>query len=235
MTSKSLLPTRMLLMKIKALLLTLVVIFSAFSFNSCKTKKEKDREYNESEVLEAARTLIKKSEILNEIYYGQGIEYDIGDTSNSNGYYYPADLMSLDKFGVTNVEDIKRLTRECFTTGQSDQMINTILSSIRNQSGDIIHFARYYQEYETLNENVEKCVMVYSKYDVLLVDTVEYFYDTLRVIGVKGQIIKVEIEANATSPAGNVQRKKIVIDLLEEANGFRIDSPTYVRNTDIQE
>lgn len=221
-------------MKIKAFLLTLVVIFSAFSLNSCK-EKVKDREYNESEVLEAARTLIKKSETLNEIYYGHGIEYDISDTSNANGYYYPADLMSLDKYGVTNVEDIKRLTRECFTTGQSDYMINTVLSSIRDSSGDVIHFARYYQEYETLNENVEKCVMVYSKYDVLLVDTVEYLYDTLRVVDVEGEVIKVQIEVKATNPQGSTQIKKVVINLLEEDNGFRIDSPTYVRNTEIQE
>lgn len=221
-------------MKIKAFLLTLVVIFSAFSLNSCK-EKVKDREYNESEVLEAARTLIKKSETLNEIYYGHGIEYDIGDTSNANGYYYPADLMSLDKYGVTNVEDIKRLTRECFTTGQSDYMINTVLSSIRDSSGDVIYFARYYQEYETLNENVEKCVMVYSKYEVLLVDTVEYLYDTLRVVDVEGEIIKVQLEVKATSPQGSIQTKKVVVNLLEEDNGFRIDSPTYVRNTEIQE
>ena len=225
---------RMLQMKIKAFLLTLVVIFSAFSLNSCK-EKIKDREYNESEVLEAARTLIKKSETLNEIYYGHGIEYEISDTSNANGYYYPADLMSLDKYGVTNVEDIKRLTRECFTTGQSDYMINTVLSSIRDSSGDVIHFARYYQEYETLNENVEKCVMVYSKYEILLVDTVEYLYDTLRVVDVEGEIIKVQIEAKAISPQGSIQTKKVVVNLLEEDNGFRIDSPTYVRNTEIQE
>ena len=221
-------------MKIKAFLLTLVVIFSAFSLNSCK-EKVKDREYNESEVLEAARTLIKKSETLNEIYYGHGIEYDIGDTSNANGYYYPADLMSLDKYGVTNVEDIKRLTRECFTTGQSDYMINTVLSSIRDSNGDVIYFARYYQEYETLNENVEKCVMVYSKYEVLLVDTVEYLYDTLRVVDVEGEIIKVQLEVKAISPQGSIQTKKVVVNLLEEDNGFRIDSPTYVRNTEIQE
>ena len=202
--------------------------------NSCK-KKVKDREYNEAEVLAAAVDLIKKSEKLNEIYYGYGIEYDIGDTSNANGYYYPADLMSLDKFGVTNVDGIKRLTRECFTTRQSDYMINTVLSPIRDSNGDIVYFARYYQEYETLNENVEKCVMVYSKYEPFLVDTVVYLYDTVRVVDVDGEIIKVEIGAIATSPDGNVQEKKIVIDFLEEANGFRIDSPTYVRNTQIQE
>lgn len=221
-------------MKIKALLLTLVVIFSTFTMNSCK-KEEKDREYNESEVLAAAVDLIKKSEVLNEIYYGHGIEYDIGDTSNANGYYYPADLISLDKFGVTNVDDIKRLTRECFTVGQSDYMINTTLSPIRDSNGDIVYFARYYQEYETLNQNVEKCIMVYSKYEVLLKDKIEYLYDTVRIFDVDGETIYVNIDVKVTNSEGNVQEKTLKIGLIEEKNGFRIDTPTYARNSQFEE
>ena len=220
----------------------LLISVTLGSVSSCKSIKEtvqkifeKDREYNEAEVISAAKELLSKAQRLNEIYYGHGIEYDASDISNANGYYYPADIMSLDKFGVTSLDDIKALTRECFTTGQSDYMINTVLSSIRDGSGDIIFFARYYQEYETLSENVKKCLMVYSKYEPLLVDTIEYFYDTVKVVDVEGEIIKVEIEVKATSPSGDVQMKKVVVNLLEEENGFRLDSPTYVRNTQNQE
>ena len=53
-------------MKIKAFLLTIVVIFSVFSTISCKKDNEvKDREYDEQEVITSAVDLIKKSEILN--------------------------------------------------------------------------------------------------------------------------------------------------------------------------
>ena len=76
--------------------------------------------------------------------------------------------------------------------------------------------------------------MVYSKYEILLKDTVEYLYDTVRVADVEGQIIIVEIDVRATNSDGDVQEKKIKINLLEEKDGFRIDSPTYARNTNIK-
>ena len=185
-------------MKIKAFLLTIVVVFSVFCTASCKgsgnDSNKKDREYNEEEVVSAAKDLIKKSEVLNEIYYGHGIECDMGDISNVNGYYFPADILSLRKFGVETLSDIKELTRECFTEAQSSQMINTVLSSVKDSNGDIIFFARYYQEYDTMDMSLEKCIMVYSKYDVLLKDEVEYLYDTVRVCDVDGDIIYVEID-----------------------------------------
>lgn len=227
-------PKRKHLMKIKAFLLTLVVIFSVFSANSCK-KEVKDRDYDEAQVLAAAKDLIQKSEKLNDIYYGYGIEADTGDTNNANGYYYPADVLSLEKFGVQTVNDIKALTRACFTTAQAEYMMNNTFASVKDTNGDIIHFARYYQEYDSLNLNETKCIMVYTKYKPFLIDTVEYLYDTLKVSDVDGEIIIVEIEVIATNESGNAQRKNIKVNLLEEADGFRLDSPTYARNTVIQE
>ena len=231
---KNLLKTRMLLMKIKAFLLAVALIFSSIGLISCK-KEEKDREYNEQEVLSAAKDLIKKSELLNEIYYGYGIECDFNDMSNANGNYFPADILSCERFGITDVNDIKTLTRECFTEAQSNYMINNTLSPVKDGSGEIVHFARYYQEYNTLNLEEEKCIMVYSKYEPLLIDTVEYFYETVRVDDVEGEIIIVAINVSVTNSQGNVQNKTIKIELLEEKNGFRINSPTYARNTQIQE
>ena len=113
-------------------------------------------------------------------------------------------------------------------------MINTVLSSVKDEDENIIQFSRYYQEYDSLNASEEKCIMVYSKYEPFLLDKVEYLYDTVRVCDVQGDIIVVEIEVKATNASGNVQQKKIKINLIEEAHGFRLDSPTYARNTNIQ-
>lgn len=216
-------------MKIKTFLLTIVVIFSVFTTFSCSNNEIEDREYNETEVIEEAKKLIKKSEVLNDIYYGYGIECDTSDANNSNGYYFPADMLSLEKFGVETVEEIKTLTRECFTKAQSDYMIERCFSSIRDNTGDISFYARYYQEYDSLNTSEEKCIMVYTKYEPLLVDKIEYLYDTVRVTDVEGEIIKVSITVNATNSDGDSRTKDIEIDLIEEDNGFRIDSPTYAR------
>lgn len=223
-------------MKIKVFLLTIVVIFSVFSTISCKENNEvKDREYDEQEVIASAVDLIKKSEILNDIYYGYGIECDTGDINNANGYYFPADVLSLNKFGIESFEDIKKLTRECFTDAQSSLMFNTVLSSVKDTNGNIIHFARYYPEYETLDPTAEKCIMVYSKYEVLLKDKIEYLYDTVRVFDVEGETIYVNIDVKVTNSKGNVQDKTLKIGLIEEESGFRIDTPTYARNSNFEE
>ena len=225
-------------MKIKAFLLTIVVIFSVFCTVSCKNKdtdKKKDREYNEQEVLNSAVDLIKKSEVLNEIYYGHGIECDTGDINNSSGYYFPADILSLNKFGIEKFDDIKTLTRACFTEAQSDLMINTVLNSVKDTSGNIINLARYYPAYDTLNPSVETCIMVYSKYNVLLKDEVEYLYDTVRVSDVDGDTIYVEIDVKVKNSKGSIQEKTLKIGLIEENNGFRIDTPTYARNSNFEE
>ena len=128
----------------------------------------------------------------------------------------------------------RKLTRECFTEAQSNLMINTVLSSIRDDEGDITYFARYYQEYDSLNTSEEKCIMVYSKYEPFLIDTVEYLYDTVKISDVEGEIITVEIDVNVTNSKGSVQKKTLKINLLEEKDGFRIDSPTYARNSEIK-
>ena len=161
-------------MKNKLFLLTLVVIFSLFLCISCST----DREYNEEDVLSSAENLIKKSEVVNEIYYGHGIEY-YKDESTANGAYYQADFLSLRRFGVENINDIKKMTTECFTENLSNSMINNTLSSIQDEDG-IQTFSRYYQKYSAL-DNTEECIMVYKDAIVYLTDKVTYDYSTLRV------------------------------------------------------
>lgn len=220
-------------MKTKAFLLTIVVIFSVFTINSCK-KEPKNREYDEAEVVVAAKDLIKKSEILNEIYYGHGIECDLTDVSNANGNYYPADLLSTKKFGVETIEDIKALTRECFTQSLSNLMISTVLMPITDDDGNIIKLARYYQEYDALDTTLEKCIMVNSEYSsedkILFKDDVEYFYDTVRVSHAEGEKIIVKIDVKVTNSSGNVKEDVLEVELLEEKNGFRLDTFTFINN-----
>ena len=114
-------------------------------------------------------------------------------------------------------------------------MINTVLSPVRDTNGDIIYFSRYYQAYEVLDPNTEKCIMVYSKYEVLLKDKIEYLYDTVRIFDVDGETIYVNIDVKVTNSEGNVQEKTLKIGLIEEKNGFRIDTPTYARNSQFEE
>lgn len=212
----------------RVILLTLVVIMSVFSIVSCN--QVKNREYDEKEVLAAAKALIEKSEILNELYYGKGIAYT-DDMSLANGIYYPADEISVEKFGIETVEDIIALTRECFTVSLSNIIIGTKLQVVMDSSGNQ-SYVRYYQKYDTLDTTKPECIMVNKEAEVLLKDKVTYDYQTLSVKGAEGEVVKVTIAVTVENDAGEVQYKTLEIGLLEEADGWRIDTPTYTRYID---
>ena len=74
--------------KIFLLLLTLALLIP--SLTSCN-EKNKNREYVESEVVSAAKVLIEKSLILNEIYWGDGIRYEVPANEENVKGYLPAD------------------------------------------------------------------------------------------------------------------------------------------------
>ena len=210
-------------MKIKALLLTLIVIIAFLS--SCSN----DREYVETEVIESANALIKKSEKLNDLYYGYGIAY-VDNESESVGAYYRADPFSLDYFGVENLRDIEELTYECYSFDMSQSIISTKLSSISDENG-IQGYARYYQKYSALDDS-EECIMVYKNASVYLTDKVVYDYDSIRVLGSKGEEVFVEIDITVSNSDGKTQNQTLKISFVEESSGWRINSPTYAKYVD---
>ncbi len=208
---------------ISLILSIFVVISSIFSLSSCG---EKNRDYDEAEVLLAAENLIKKSERLNIIYWGEGIMYS-PDLSLANGAYYAADEESLMLLGVETVDDIVALTKDTFTEDYANIVIGTKLSSVSDEDGIKI-YARYYQKYSALDEKPE-CIMVYKNAEVFLKDKCEYDYSTLSVERVKGESIFVKIAVKVTNPDGKSRSTYAEVELIEEQNGFRINNPTYKR------
>lgn len=209
-----------------SLILSIIIVFSMlFSLSSCG---EKNREYDEAEVLSAAENLIKKSERLNKIYWGEGIIYS-PDQSLANGAYYSADPESTELLGVNTVDDIINLTKETFTADYAKIAIDTKLSSVSDEDGIQI-YARYYQKYSAL-DNSPECIMVYKNAEIFLKDKCEYDYSTLCIDSVKGQSIFVKIAVKVTNPDGESMTTHAVVELIEEENGFRINTPTYKRYT----
>ena len=209
-----------------AFLLTIVVIFSVFTMTGCT---EENREYNEDEVRAAALILIPKSELLNEMYWGYGISFD-DNKSEANGKYYKANFLSAQAFGVETVEDMKTLTRECFSESYANLIINTKLSAVQDEDGNMIAHSRYYQKYNAIDgseEYREECIMVDSEAEVLLDDEISYDYNSLTVSHSVKESVIVKITVTVTESEGKSQTKELEISLVEEKDGWRIDSPTY--------
>lgn len=206
-----------------SLFLALVILsMSIFTLSSC----QRDREYDEAEVLSAARELIEKSVLLNEIYYGKGIPATT-DSSTANGYYFEADIRYLLENDFKTVEDLKKMTAAVFTEDLCNLIFSTKLSSVIDED-NIQSMSRYYQKYYDAEGKKPECIMVYTKaIDLLGESEILYDYTTLAVDGVKGEYVTVSIDATVYNGKGDYQSATLKIRMLEEESGWRLDSPTY--------
>jgi len=195
--------------KILSLILAALLLLSLLSCG-----KDKNRSYDEAEVKAAAQELIKKSERLNKIFWGEGIPYveEYGYTG-----YYPADPIYLIEHGFFTVDDLKKDAEKVFSTDYCISIQTSVFSSSAGDFG-MTGYTRYYQGTDT--------IMVYKKYKPLLTDTVIYDYSNISVIGSKGEIVTVSIPIKVTR--GDLSQDRVInVNLIEENDGWRIDSPTY--------
>ena len=212
--------------RIITLFVAISLIFSlGLNLTSC------DREYDEAEVKAAAEVLIEKSLFLNDIYWGKGIPYTPGLSSS---LYCEADFIALSVLGFTTVDELKTKTEEVFSENYCADIYSTSFSSIKDGE-EIQFYARYYQKYEDEFQTEPICIMVYSRFENMIPDKVEYLYDTLTVTHSEGETVYVKIQANVTRDEEHSQIREMLIGLVEEENGWRIDTPTYLKYNDRQE
>ena len=198
--------------KILSLFLAVLLLFSLISCT-----KEKNRSYDKSEVEAAARDLIERSEILNEIFWGDGISY-IEDDNYRNGQYYPADPLYLKRIDVESITDLIALTGSVFSLDYTESICESTMASSVGNYGMAV-YVRYYQG--------EDHIMVYTACKPLLTDKVEYDLSSVTATGSKGERVYVNLSVNVTRDDTS-QTREIKVALIEEENGWRIDSPTYV-------
>ena len=199
----------------KKLIALLLIITSLFFIVSCG---DENRKYNEEEVIEAAERLIPKSKKLNDIFWGYGIRY-IEDDNYKNGVYYPADQLHLTELGYDSVDEIISAMTKVYSISYARSIASAVFSSTVGTTGSV-GLVRYYQEKDIL--------MVYGEYNQFLYDDVNYLTDSIKVLGSKGKRVQVEISVEITdSDTKEAQTREIKFYLVEEADGWRIDSPTY--------
>ncbi len=199
--------------------LMLAMVLPVLSFTSC------DRKYDEGEVIAAATNLLKKSEVLNVVLFGEGIA--VGG-SNQSGAYKEADFLHLSKLGFTTIEELKAMIRETFTAEYSDYAIGTVLSPITVE-GVMFANTRYYQLYaDEIAKTDPVCIMVHTEYDYIFTDTVVYDYSTIKVKDVKKKTLYISVMATVTNRDGDSQNVEVEFELIEQNDGWRINTGTFV-------
>ncbi len=214
--------------KILYLVLVLSILISTLGFTSC------NRKYDENEVISAAEALLKESEILNFVLFGKGI--DCVYSNHQNGAYYESNSLHLRELGFSTIDELRVLIGKTFTEEYAENINSTVLSPIISD-GINYSMTRYYQLYDDpVSKTDPICIMVYKDYNYLFRDSVEYKLDTIKVEGVKKQTLFLSVMATVTNDKGESQERKIEFELIEESEGWRINTPTYANyNSHIDE
>ena len=207
--------------RIISLILLVTLVLSTLSLISCG---EKNREYDSTEVLSKAEELIKETETLNKILWGDGLNY-IEDLNYSDGIYYMANPIDAKLLGFETVDDLWKKTTEVYSDGYCKIIAETIFDGLKSETG-VISYSRYYQKYSALDPEEPECIMVNSQFYKSFYSDIEYMYDTIYDIGSEGEVIYVGIKARV-SYDGKSQIKDLKIGLIEESDGFRIETPTF--------
>ena len=204
--------------RISAIILVVIMTLSLFS---CKGEKEKDREYDEAEVLSAVAKLIERSYAVNELLYGRGLEY----TDEGVGVYKMATEESLSDFGFSTISQMQDEIRAVYATSLAESMINSDVFSSIKVDDVIVGYTRYYQS--TDEDGNPNGIMVKSDYDYPLKNSYTYS-DSFAVSDVEGEVIVISALVTVTSEDGVVKNENLKIRIIEEKSGWRLLTPTYV-------
>ena len=210
---------------VAALLLIAFVVWIIVA-SLTKEDKVKNREYDKAEVEAAAAELLEDSKLLNYIYWGKGIPY-VDDKSLSSGSYYPADQNYLDSIGIKTIEDLKTLTEKTYSKGMCEWIYSSVLSSVHSDTS-VAGLSRYEQVFGGKNNDEPEYIRVYTEANYWLVDEVEY-HSSVEALRSEGDVVYVLVLATVTNPEGKVMNTNLEIGLIEEEDGWRLDSPTYAR------
>ena len=200
-------------------ILALITLIAALLTLLCSC--ERDRKYDETEVITAAKELISKSHKLNELLYGEGLAF----TDEGIGVYKRASAESLAYYGIETVDDIKAMVKEIFSESYSEIIFASDIFTGVKIGDEIKSYARYYQSYD--ENDKPNGIMVRSDYNYPLRGSYEY-HDSMEVIDVEGDIIVVNTLVHATSVSGTERNVNFKVRLEEGTTGWRLVSPTYV-------
>lgn len=203
--------------RITTLILAVSLFLQVFVITSC------NRRYDEDEVIEATKVLLKNAEKLNFIYYGEGLKYQ--EDENAKGYYRKADKTHLDELGFHTIDELKSLTEATFSDDYSGILYSNFLNALMS-NGTLVSATRYYQAYDEKTGQATD-IMVHSKYEPMMNSTITYDYDSISVEKSKKKKVYATVDATVTDKDGNSKKVKITITLIEEDDGWKIDNPVY--------
>lgn len=183
----------------KIILLTILTILMIVSMISCKSVDDKT-------AIVIANSLINQSYELNVIYFGEGLEPQ--EAEKEDDLYAPVKGSS----NYTTKLSLVERTREIFSTDYASDIIKTAFEGEMGAVGSSAVYARYieFEGYLSVRRNIEG------------IEVAKYDFSTTELIKNSSKFIIVKVKT------ANLEKNQFVeITLINEDNGWRIDSATY--------
>jgi len=179
---------------------------------------------SDDEIREIYRDLTEKSYPLNEIYYGEGLPYQYNESvmayltgiqEGTDGFrvsYMPVSAEAAYK----SEAEIRTATAEVFSDSMCSYLYAVGFEGMSTAEDETVSFARYIEQDGILTVRVdlaEEALPMGRTFD----------FDNMTVIADEGSVIR----ASFPSYVDGEKSVDVKITIVNTANGWRLDSPTY--------
>ncbi len=198
----------------KKLISFLILLILLLNISACSEEK-----YSREDIVDEMGILLEESQLLNEIYFGEGIPLKVG--GHTVGVYAEADMSSFAaKHGLKDIESIRAKTAEVFSISMCAWLDELAFHSFK--TGMTVEGSRYYEDPEK-----EGRIMVRTTAEVYVNGKVTYDLSSLTIVSQRKNMVNTELLATVTTPEGKQRSDIIKVDLIKEQDGWRLHSPTY--------
>lgn len=197
-------------MRNKALSIALALVFAAvlpISFVSCAAAPTED------EAIEIIENLLPRTYLLNEIYFGVGMDY-IDD--GSEGRYMPVS----DDSPYLTEEELRTATEAVFSSDYSEAIFDIYLTGYSDDDTGSIIYARYYEYGDRLYIDTEAEVLVSSERT--------YDLESVEITSISSRFIVFTAQSYLDGTADEVIEITITSEKSDDGETiWRINSATY--------
>lgn len=189
--------------RISVILLAVLMIFSLVSCSA----------HSDEEIIEAAKTLIEKSYIINEIYYGKGLPVTEDDSLGFASKYAIVDTSC----GFSTVEDIKKATAEVYASDYCEHLYVLAFEGISTEDRESVSYARFMDDY------TDKLTMLKEIRETGADLKRTYDFSTIIVEKCVRDVATIKV----MSLVDGKEDKELKITLVYENEQWKLSTPTY--------
>jgi len=208
--------------KIIRLMAALSALVIMAGLASCSEEKI---EYEESEVVDAAKALIEASYEINEIYFGKGLPISEEDSEAAKEFYAGLDLdmAAVDFLPVTeeapyhSIDEIKKATAKVYSKEYCEMLYERAFTGVSSENGSSAALARYIEDSKGVLtarlDIADTCIPLDRTYDP----------ESIKVTETEPKKAKISVDSFVKGE----KDENLTFTLVLEEDGWRLDTPTY--------